>query len=300
MEASNMLKTKKFNLFLGLLLQMLYVTSNQADHQLIWNGEQYDKNSSLQYKIGMQAVESFNLRGDECVLDIGCGNGKITALCADRLTSGSLIAIDNSSDMIDFANKNYENHTNITFLLQDVTTMCFEQEFDFLYSIFCLHWVKDQDTALHNIAKSLKPGGKAILYIALPNAFNTLFKDTFNTIINSPSWNYYKDILSYNHFPIPKELWFDYAKQCDLEIVDFQIIQDDVTYVTCDQFKQRFTAYGVGADILHSMGEELGNRFIDYYLTIVYTALGLTADQPITRKSDGLVLVLKKPASYFC
>ena len=294
METIKMLKIKKSSLLLGFLIPLLFIISNQPNHQSAWDGEKYDNNSSLQYKIGVEAVESFNLHGNEKVLDIGCGNGKITALCADRLKSGLLIAIDISSSMIEFANKNYGNRANLTFLLQDVTTMSFDQEFDFVYSIFCLHWAKGQEIAMRNIAKSLKPGGTAVLYISLPNAFNKTFKDEFDNIMNSAAWNRYKDILSYNHFPIPKEIWFKYAEQNNFELVSFKTIQDSVMYENYNKFKQRFTAYGLGAEIVQVMGQEIGNHFIDCYLENVYKTLGLTIHQSIVRKSDGLVLVLKK------
>jgi len=267
--------------------------SNQSNHQFAWDGEKYDKNSSLQYRIGVEAVESFNLQGHEKVLDVGCGNGKITALCADKLKAGSLIAIDVSSSMIEFANKNYGNSTNLKFFLQDVTTMSFDQEFDFVYSIFCLHWVKDQEIAIKNIEKSLKIGGKAVLYISLPNEFNKTFKDEFNKIIHTEPWAQYKNILLYDHYPISKEIWFKYAEQNNMTI-SFTTIQDSVIYDSYDKFKQRYTAYGLGPEIIHVMGQEQGNHFIDCYLENCYRALGLTMNQTIVWQADGLILTLTK------
>jgi len=138
-----MSKIKKINLFLGVFVFLVNFIMVASNHQFAWNGEKYDNNSSLQYRIGVGAVASFNLQGDEKVLDVGCGNGKTSALCADTLNSGSLVAIDLSASMIDFANENYGNIANLQFVLQDVTTMSFDQEFDFVYSIFCLNWVKE-------------------------------------------------------------------------------------------------------------------------------------------------------------
>ena len=169
-----------------------------------WKGENYDKNSSVQYRIGVEAIESFDLDGHEKVLDIGCGNGKITALCASKLKTGSLIAIDNSSSMIEFAQNNYGNVTNLEFLLQDVTTMTFNEEFDFIYSIFCLHWVKDQEAAIKNIAQALKPGGKAILYISIPNEFKRASEREFYKLIAQDQWNSYNGKLGYDHYTIHK------------------------------------------------------------------------------------------------
>ncbi|MEX0940230.1 MAG: methyltransferase domain-containing protein [Candidatus Babeliales bacterium] len=287
------LKPKIFHLHLLVQFFLLfsYIMSNQSNHHFAWNGENYDKVSSFQYKAGVEAIESFNLCGDEKILDIGCGNGKTAALCARKLTSGSLTAIDASSSMINFALEHYGNTSNLTFLLQDVVTMSFDQEFDLVYSLFCLHWVKDQEIAMKNIAKSLKPGGKAVLYISLPNKFNKTFKDEFNKIINSTLWSPYKDLLHYNHFPIPKKTWFKYAKNNNFE-VKFKTIQDSNFYENYDKFKQRYIAYGLGAEILQVMGHEIGNQFVDCYLENVYKTLGLTKEQSIVWKMDILILIL--------
>jgi len=147
---------------------------------------------------------------------------------------------------------------------------------------------------MKNIAKSLKPGGKAVLYVSLSNEFHVIVQDEFNKIITTPTWNYYKDVLRYNNFLIPTEEWFEYAEQNNFEIVNFEMIQDTIIYETYDQFKQRFTVYGLGAEIVQVMGQELSNSFIDCYLENVYKALGLTINEPIVRVSDGLILILKK------
>src|SRR5579872_81032 len=107
---------------------LLFCISNAKNqNELSWDAEKYDKNSSIQYQRGIQAVESFKLQGHEKVLDVGCRTGKISALCATVLKTGSLIAIDNSQSMIDFSQKSYGNVTNVQFILQDVTTMTFDQ-----------------------------------------------------------------------------------------------------------------------------------------------------------------------------
>ena len=76
--------------------------------------------------------------------------------------------------------------------------------------------------------------------------------------------------------------------------ISFRTIQDNVVYENYDKFKQRYTAYGLGSEILQVMGQELGNCFVDCYLENAYQALGLTMNQPITWKSDGLILTLTK------
>lgn len=279
-------------LILSLTIQLSLVGNDQADQHHPWDGATYDKNSTSQYRIGVKAVESFNLRGNERVLDVGCGNGKITALCAQKVPAGSLTAIDISPSMIEFARKNYGDAANITFVTQDVTTMSFDQEFDFVYSIFCLHWVKDHERAIQTIAKSLKPGGKAVLYIGLPNAFGDVFQDEYNKLIHVDPWYYYKHV-KFIPFVIPKEMWCEYAQRNGFEITNVETFQDNTVY-DYPAFKQKYTAYGLGCEIRQAMGEDLGKVFLDIFLENVCHALGLTAGQPVTWRLDAVILTLTK------
>jgi trans-aconitate 2-methyltransferase len=50
--------------------------------QQIWNAEDYAKNSSVQLQWAQELISKLALQGYESVLDIGCGDGKITAQLA--------------------------------------------------------------------------------------------------------------------------------------------------------------------------------------------------------------------------
>jgi ubiquinone/menaquinone biosynthesis C-methylase UbiE len=70
------------------------------------------------------------------LLDIGCGNGKITAAIADRIPEGSVLGVDPSQNMIDFARANYgtEAHPNLHFDLGDARSLPYRHEFDQIVS----------------------------------------------------------------------------------------------------------------------------------------------------------------------
>ena len=50
-----------------------------------WNAREYQASSSNQKKWAMELLSKLDLEGDERVLDIGCGDGEITALIARRV-----------------------------------------------------------------------------------------------------------------------------------------------------------------------------------------------------------------------
>ncbi|MEE4605861.1 MAG: HU family DNA-binding protein [Desulfobacteraceae bacterium] len=58
-----------------------------------WNEQQYAKYSCAQFKWAKELIAIFKLQGDEAVLDIGCGDGKVTTLIADRLTEEDRVEI---------------------------------------------------------------------------------------------------------------------------------------------------------------------------------------------------------------
>src|SRR5208283_5246966 len=68
-----------------------------------WNASAYHRVSAPQTAWGREVLDRLELRGDETVLDAGCGTGKLTSLLAERLPQGSVIALDASTDMLGVA-----------------------------------------------------------------------------------------------------------------------------------------------------------------------------------------------------
>ncbi|MFN6530106.1 class I SAM-dependent methyltransferase [Nostoc sp. ChiSLP03a] len=98
-----------------------------------WNPEDYCKNSSDQQKWAKEAIVKLNLKGNESILDIGCGDGKVTADIASYIPNGSVIGIDNSSEMIDFAQKNFSPSyfPNLSFQIADAKNLNFNNKGSF-------------------------------------------------------------------------------------------------------------------------------------------------------------------------
>jgi trans-aconitate methyltransferase len=130
-----------------------------------WNAQDYHQHSSEQQRWARELIAKLSLRACERILDIGCGDGKITAEIARQLPEGSAVGIDNSDDMIRFANANFppESYPNLRFRLLDASRLDFSSEFDVIFSNACLHWIFDHRPVLHGIARALKPGGKSLL-----------------------------------------------------------------------------------------------------------------------------------------
>ncbi len=130
-----------------------------------WNAADYERNSAQQKLWAEELLDRLGLQGSERVLDIGCGDGKISAQIAARLPGGAVVAIDNSADMIALAEQRFPlaTYPNLRFQLADASALPFQLEFDRVFSNAALHWVRDHRPVLQGIAAALQPGGKALL-----------------------------------------------------------------------------------------------------------------------------------------
>ena len=130
-----------------------------------WNAIDYAKSSSIQQQWARELISKLNLKGNEKLLDIGSGDGKVTAEIASYLSNGSVIGIDNSEAMITLAQSKYSTDAfpNLRFQQGDASRLTFENEFDVVFSNATLHWILDQRPVLQGIYKSLKHNGKILL-----------------------------------------------------------------------------------------------------------------------------------------
>jgi trans-aconitate methyltransferase len=125
-----------------------------------WNAAYYNKHSQIQYDLGMSIINQLYFKGTESVLDIGCGDGKLTAEIAKRVPRGHIVGVDVSPSMITESAKRFKHFKNMSFALADATTFFTDKRFDYVVSFSTFHWIKDKATTLKHIFNMLKPGGK--------------------------------------------------------------------------------------------------------------------------------------------
>lgn len=130
-----------------------------------WNAEYYKKNSSKQFQRGMEVLNAMQFKEDEIVLDVGCGDGRLTFEIAKRIPKGKVLGIDISANMIHEAQKSFSDISNLSFECIDSTKFEAKNRFDRAISFAAFHWIDDQFKALKNIYAALKPGAK--LYIKM-------------------------------------------------------------------------------------------------------------------------------------
>ena len=157
-----------------------------------WNAQDYAKNSQNQFQWAQELIPKLQLKGNEALLDIGCGHGKITAELAKFLPKGKAVGIDSSKNMIDLAEKNFpaKDHPNLSFLAMDARKLTFQDEFDRAFSNAALHWVLDQISVLKGVQRSLKSGGKLLFQMAGKGNAKDILR-IIEQLIPLEPWNQY-------------------------------------------------------------------------------------------------------------
>jgi len=133
-----------------------------------WNAADYAANSVVQQSWARELIAKLNLRGDEKILDVGCGDGKITAEIGRATPNGFIVGIDASAEMISFARKKFpaKENRNLEFQACDarqISPKKFKQKFDVIFSNAALHWVDDHEKILRGASSVLNPGGRLIV-----------------------------------------------------------------------------------------------------------------------------------------
>jgi trans-aconitate 2-methyltransferase len=130
-----------------------------------WNAAEYARRSGLQAAMAAEVLALVAFDGGERVLDIGCGDGKITAAIAQQVPRGSVVGVDPSHDMIAFAAAHFTTAAcpNLRFQVADARALPYRDDFDRVVSFNALHWVPDQDGALRSIRRAMTEAGRAQL-----------------------------------------------------------------------------------------------------------------------------------------
>lgn len=125
-----------------------------------FDGKKYRLASKHQKEWGHDLISELSFKGNETVLDLGCGDGILTEQLASLVPHGKVLGIDASINMIETAKT--ISKSNLRFAHIDINEINFENEFDLIYSNAALHWVKDHKRLLANAYKALKAHGKIL------------------------------------------------------------------------------------------------------------------------------------------
>ena len=125
-----------------------------------WNSSVYHRLSGPQVSWGKKVLSRLKLRGDEVVLDAGCGTGRLTAELVEALPHGRVVGLDRSQNMLRSAREHLAQFgSRVSLVSCDLPQVPFIHAFDGIVSTAAFHWVLDHDQLFLNLREALIPGG---------------------------------------------------------------------------------------------------------------------------------------------
>jgi trans-aconitate 2-methyltransferase len=127
-----------------------------------WNAGEYHRLSQPQFEWGLKVLARLELRGDETVLDAGCGSGRVTEQLLERLPRGRVIALDQSENMLGAARALLEPRFGgrVRFVCADLQDFTLEAPVEIIFSTATFHWVLDHPRLFRALYRALEPGGR--------------------------------------------------------------------------------------------------------------------------------------------
>jgi trans-aconitate methyltransferase len=122
-----------------------------------WNANLYDAKHGFVWKYGSDVVSLLAPKAGECILDLGCGTGHLTAQIAE--SGARVVGVDQSGEMIEAARKAYPK---LKFEVADARELKFDEEFDAVFSNAVLHWIHEPVRVIEGVRRALRPGGRFV------------------------------------------------------------------------------------------------------------------------------------------
>jgi trans-aconitate 2-methyltransferase len=124
-----------------------------------WDAATYDRVSDPQEEWGREVLARLDLRGDETVLDAGCGSGRVTKLLLERLPRGRVIGIDAAPSMIEVARKTLGEDSRVELQVGNLADLALPEPVDAIFSNATFHWILDHQRLFERLYAALRPGG---------------------------------------------------------------------------------------------------------------------------------------------
>jgi trans-aconitate methyltransferase len=118
-----------------------------------WDPDRYDRHARFVSDLGAPVVELLAPVPGERILDLGCGDGVLTAKLVAR--GCHVVGVDASPAQVAAARAR-----GVDARVADAAALEFTGEFDAVFSNAVLHWIRRPDAVLGGVRRALVPGGR--------------------------------------------------------------------------------------------------------------------------------------------
>ena len=124
-----------------------------------WEASAYDRLADPQEEWAKEVLARLALRGDETVLDAGCGTGRVTKLLLERLPEGRVIGVDGSAAMIAEAQSAIGEDARVELRAGDLLELELGAPVDAVFSNATFHWILNHERLFARLHAALRPDG---------------------------------------------------------------------------------------------------------------------------------------------
>ena len=229
-----------------------------------WDAATYDRLPIPMTGWGLEVLERLELRGDETVLDAGCGTGQVTEALRERLPRGHVIALDASPSMIAKAVERL-GADRMTYLTHDLMEPIPIDPVDAILSPATFHWVPDHDRLFANLAAVIEPGGQLV---AQCGGWGNL--ERVNAAAERAAAI---DLAATKTYPTPEETWTRLEAEGFVDIETW--LQEAPVELPAEELEPYLRTVILSGEVakrspedadelVHAVATELGEPLIDY------------------------------------
>lgn len=249
-----------------------------------WDAAAYHRLSDWQEREGIALVERLDLRGDETVLDAGCGTGRVTRHLVAALPRGRVIGVDAAPEMLAEAREVLAAEVadrRVRLVQADLAELSLDEPVDAVLSGAVLHWVLDQDAVYRRFFGALRPGGRLSAWYGGEGSHEGLYEAADRVTHEEPFAPYFEGWSAPIVWPSVRDtvVRLDAAGFVD---VDCRLVPNVLEDVPVEYF--RVVSLGLYVD---GLPEELRDEFVARVLA--------TQPRPLTTHINRLYVDARRP-----
>lgn len=157
-----------------------------------WDAKAYHESSDMQYDIALELLQKIEIKEDQCIIDAGCGSGRVTARILERLPRGKVIGVDLSINMLNAAREYVipSPGQQVEFMHANLQNFSLPATADGIFSSMAMHFILDHGLMMKNLANTLRPGGWLALQFGINPMENGPFKK-LQELVTAPKYAQY-------------------------------------------------------------------------------------------------------------
>lgn len=277
-------------IFLSLIItaSTLKATGNNMAQADI-DAQHYKENSSVQFRLAEDILGLHQFRSDEDILDVGCGDGKLTVKLSEKVPHGCVDGIDPSPAMVQLAAETHplNKFSNLHFQIGSAENFQADKKYDLITVFSCLHWVRGQEHAIKHMTKALKDHGK-LLMLTFPK--ESSYWRVLEEVIYRPKWQKYAGSSACQHW-VSSEEYKRIAHDLKLKEIYLHTSHENASYQDKNHFKEYVKGW---LPCLISIPENLHEDFLDDLAIHAEDKYGEVGKTEFSIPYDKIVMYLEK------